>query len=38
MNWPFWAQVVGFVAGGLLSGAIFVALAYRAEKRADKDR
>jgi hypothetical protein len=31
---PLWLEVLGYFAGGLLSGAIFLALAYRAEKRA----
>lgn len=38
MNWPFWAQLVGFFGGGILAGATFLVLAYRAEKRSGKDR
>jgi hypothetical protein len=32
---PWW-QVGGWLAGGALSGLVFLALAYRAEKKADK--
>jgi hypothetical protein len=34
---PLWVQLLGYFAGGLVSGAIFLVLAYRAEKRAGRD-
>jgi hypothetical protein len=34
---PLWIQVLGWVGGGLLAGIIFLVLAYRAERRADRD-
>jgi hypothetical protein len=36
-QWPLWAQVLGFLGGGLVSGAIFLALAWRAERRNRPD-
>jgi hypothetical protein len=37
-TWPWWADLLGFIAGGLGSGALFVILAYRAEKREERRR
>jgi len=35
VNWPFWAQCLGFFGGGLLAGIVFIVLAYRAEKKSE---
>jgi hypothetical protein len=32
-----WAQILGFLGGGLLAGVAFIVLAYRAERRAGRD-
>jgi hypothetical protein len=33
---PLWLQILGFFAGGALAGAVFLVLAYRAERRAGR--